>query len=237
MKIFASHLVSNDLEIGSGVEVLPLLPYSKLDTFVATHADMLISVIDNKIFCYGEYYNNNKEIFDEASELGYDVIKVSKECSEKYPNDIGLNVLIMGKHIFASLKNTATEILEYAKEKGYILVNVNQGYSGCSTLALTENDAITADKGIYDAIISSGKNATLISDKGIKLEGYNCGFIGGASCVINNCVYFFGNIKNHPDYSKIHEKIQSLNMHEKSISCGDVCDFGGAKVIFDKQYH
>lgn len=46
----------------------------------------------------------------------------------------------------------------------------------------------------------------LISSGDIKLEGYDYGFIGGASGKISdNTVVFFGNAEMHPCYSSIRE--------------------------------
>ena len=46
----------------------------------------------------------------------------------------------------------------------------------------------------------------LISSGDIKLEGYDYGFIGGASGKISdNTVVFFGNAEMHPYYSSIKE--------------------------------
>lgn len=231
MKIFVSHFIANELSKQIGVEMLPLFPYDKLDVPVCTHADMLVFVMKKRIFCYSDYCDNNRSVFDVAEKEGYEIVKISKQCSKKYPNDISLNILVMGNCLFANLKHIAIEVLEYATENGYNLIDVKQGYCACATLVLDENNAITADEGIYKAIISSGKNATLISGDGIRLDGYSCGFIGGASSVVGKSVYFFGDIKKHPDYKKIHEKIETLNMTEFSITRGDVFDFGGTRII------
>ena len=231
MKALASLYISEALSESSGIEVLPLTPCEALDTPVNTHADMLTFVLENKIFTYGSYYSQNKQIFDAARSDGYEIIAVSRECSKKYPNDIMLNALVMGKTLYANLKHIAKEIINIATELGYTLINVKQGYSACSTLALDADNAITADKGMYRALCESGKKAVLISEKGIKLDGYNCGFIGGASCVIGKNVYFYGEIQNHPDYEKIHKKLVELSMNEISILAADVVDFGGARLF------
>lgn len=230
-KAFVSYNIASDILDNCGIEPLVLLPYEALDAPVNSHADMLVFVIENKIFCYKSYYEQNKAIFEEAGKMNYEIIQISKLCKKDYPNDISLNALIMGKTIFANLKHTAVEILEYANKNNYKLVNVNQGYCACATLALDENNAITADKSIYKALLKEGKRVELISPNGIDLQGYNCGFIGGASFVADKNVYFFGDIKAHPDYEKIHKKIKACGMKEFSISQGDVFDFGGIKLL------
>ena len=230
MKLFASAFIADELSLATGCEALPLLPYDKLDSPVSTHADMLVFSLGNKIFCYEDYYKCNEKIFLAAEKSGYEIVKIAP-ASSSYPNDIALNVLKIGNFICGNLKYVAKEILDYASSLNLEMINVNQGYSACSTLVLDENTAITADKSIFDALTKAGKNVTLISEGGITLEGYNYGFIGGASCVVGDTVYFFGDIKNHQNYSEIHKTISSLEMKEISISCGDVFDFGGARAF------
>ncbi len=231
MRIFVSELISSEVAEKTNKDVFPLKPHQALDTPVSTHADMLVFVLDKRIFCYEDYYLDNKEIFDNAEKSGYIVVPLRINCNKKYPNDVALNILVMGKTLFANSKYISREILAYSTDNGYDFVDVKQGYSACSTLVLDENNAITADKGIYDAIKSVGKDVTLISAGGVKIEKYNYGFIGGASFVVDDTVYFFGDIEKHPDYKIISKKINELNMRIFCIREGQVFDFGGARII------
>lgn len=231
MKLFASTFVAEPLAKVTGCEVLSLLPYDKLDGPVSTHADMLIFSLGKRIFCYEDYYYKNENIFKIAENEGYEIVKISSPTSAKYPSDIALNAFKIGNLICGKLKYVAKEIIEYAKALGFQLIDVKQGYSACSTLVLDDDTVVTADKSIYNALAKAGKRAVLISQGDIKLDGYDYGFIGGASCVIDDTVYFFGDIKKHKDYEKIHSEIARLKMKEKSISCEDVFDFGGARAI------
>lgn len=222
--------VANEFAKKTGIEVLALKEYRRLDTPVSSHVDMLICKIENTVFCYEDYYLENRSMFEKI-ENNYKVVKVSKKCSRKYPNDIGLNALVIGKKIFSRLDSTAKEIVDYAEENGYKLVNVNQGYSACSTLVLNEGSAITTDISIYKALINEGCSALLVTSEGIELKGYNCGFIGGAGGVYNNTAYFFGDISLHCDYSRILSFLEENNCQIKSILSGGVYDFGGIKFL------
>ena len=231
MKLFASVFVSNALTKATKCEVLPLQAYDKLDLPVATHADMLVFVLGKRIFCYDDYYNKNRRIFGVAEDDGYEIVRISPPIDSKYPNDVALNVFKIGNFLVGNLKYVAKEILEYANFLGLSLIDVKQGYSACSTLVLDDNTAITADKSIFEALAKIGKRVILIDQGGIKLDGYDYGFIGGASCVLDDTVYFFGDITKHQNYDKIHTAIEALKMNEFSISCEDVFDFGGARTF------
>lgn len=230
MLAILSSEIAQEFSKKTGLNVLPLQPFEKLDTPVKSHADMLICIINDHIFCYREYYEKNKSLFDEISK-DFTIVKVDKACQKEYPNDIGLNCLVIGKLLVSKNDATAKEILDFAIENGYKILNVKQGYTACSTLVINDLSAITTDKGIYEALIQEGKRALLVSTNGIKLNGYNCGFIGGAGVIIENSAYFFGDIKLHPDYTKILEFLSLENCKVESILCGGVCDFGGVKLI------
>ena len=69
MIAFASREVCAALEREAGIKCLPLLPYARLDLPVCAHADMLINIIEENLFCYEDYYLENREIFDLAEYL------------------------------------------------------------------------------------------------------------------------------------------------------------------------
>lgn len=226
-----SHLISEQFERCTGIEALPLKPYLRLDVPVSSHADMLLCVIDRNVFCYRDYYLENIGLFNKIEKEGYRIIQIEKECSKKYPNDIALNVLVIDKKIFCNKKHVAKEILNFADENDYRIINVKQGYSACSTFVVDKTSAITADRGMKIALEKEKIDVLLISSKGIKLTGYNCGFIGGSGVVIGDKAYFFGNLKNHPDFEKIKKALDNKKIQIKEIIHGDLCDFGGLKLF------
>ena len=230
MKALISQDFAQEFARAAGIEVVPLKPYFRLDLPVASHADMLFSVVDNKIFCYKDYTNENN-LLSTLESSGKEIVFVSNICDPTYPKDVSLNVLWIGETLICNVKSVAKEILKYAKEKGYEIVDVKQGYAACSTLVLNKNCAITTDKTILCALESVGKRALLISSNGISLEGYNCGFIGGASGILGDTVFVFGQIDTLAHANDILEFCKSENIVIKSISSGGVCDFGGIKLI------
>jgi N-dimethylarginine dimethylaminohydrolase len=213
----------------SKIKTYGLKPFKSLDIPVATHADMLICKIENCVFCYETYYSENKELFDVIEKSGYKIIPVKKECRKNYPGDIALNVLIMGKTLFCKKENTADEILRFAEEKGYKIINVKQGYAACSTVVLNENHAITTDKTIEKALKNENIDVIYVPTDNIKLTGYNCGFIGGASGVSDKNFFLFGSIENLNKKDEIKKILKNLNFRITEILTSDIYDFGGVK--------
>ena len=87
---------------------------------------------------------------------------------------------------------------------------------------------ITADPSIYSAALNAGLDALFINnpDGAIRLDGYSCGFIGGASGVCKNTVYFSGDISLHPNGKAIRDFCQKHKKAVLSLSKEPLCDIG-----------
>jgi hypothetical protein len=88
------------------------------------------------------------------------------------------------------------------------------------------------EAGIEKALKNNGVEVLLISPGNIELKGFDYGFIGGAGFYNNGTVYFFGNVKKHPDYDKIKQFCDSYNS-DIEILCQDMplTDIGSAVVL------
>ena len=63
------------------------------------------------------------------------------------------------------------------------------------------------------------------------MTGYDHGFIGGSTGVVNGKILIFGEAEKLDDFAKINAIADTLKMDIFSILSGDVVDFGGIKVI------
>ena len=220
-------LVANNFRITS-------LPADKrLAPQVESHADMLISVLDNTIFCNEEYYKSNIKIFDLLTAYGYQINASNFSVSTLYPCDVALNQAVIGKAIIGRADSCAKSILKYAINHGYDYHSIKQGYAKCSTLILGEKAIISADSGIISIADQLGIDTLKIKNDAneITLDGYDYGFIGGASVVYENTVFFFGDIMRHSQGKEI---VDFCNKHGfLTTSLGDkrLCDVGGAIIL------
>ena len=151
-----------------------------------------------------------------------------RKPSRDYPNNVLLNCLFLGNRLYGKLSAIDETVLEYCKEQEIELVNVNQGYTRCSTLVVNDNAVITADPSIEDALRKNGVEVLRISQGQIRLVGFDYGFIGGCSGRINNTIFFFGNIREHSDCSGIKDYIMQHNS-KIEILCENMplTDIGG----------
>lgn len=121
-----------------------------------------------------------------------------------YPECAAYNAVCLGDYFIHNLRCTAPELLEEAETAGLKPVNVNQGYTRCSTVIVDRNSAVTSDKGIAKVLSGlAGISVLYISEGFIKLPGFSSGFLGGCSGIIEETLIFNGDLGTHPDHSHI----------------------------------
>ena len=184
----------------SGYKLLKIPLINSFDEPVAAHPDMCVLKLGKQLFVR----DSVKELFTYYSE-----IEVTGETSGleklKYPYDVSLNCAVVGKRLICNEKHTDKKVLAFARELKYEIINVNQGYAKCSTCVVGDNGIITEDESIEQACRKSGIDELKIAKGHVRLNGYNYGFIGGCSGLIeDNLLAFNGNVFLHPDGEAIH---------------------------------
>lgn len=183
---------------------------------VRYHIDLQIVFINNRLcVCAPEFFEYYSALL---STSGIKIISGKKTLGYTYPEDCAYNIAVFGNYAvgnFCSCDNVLKNELEKSKKN---LINVKQAYAKCSICIVGENAVITSDDGIYKTLLPYGIDVLKISSGSVHLFGYNYGFIGGASGVTGENLYFCGNIKNHPDYVKI---CDFAKKYGKNIVCSD----------------
>ncbi len=138
------------------------------------------------------------------SKLGFEPELSERPCLAAYPGDVGLNACLIKNRLFCRAKYADEKLLGFAAEKGLEIINVKQGYAKCSVCIVDESHIITEDRSIHKAAEAFGVWSLLISPGHIRLEGFDYGFIGGASGKLDkNTLAFTGTLKRHPDETRI----------------------------------
>ena len=196
---------------------------------VCSHPDTLLFKLGNEIFTTADYCDAAAYVFSDIREYAPHIrINFTSDVrSPRYPNDCKLNALVMGKRIFANTVSLSETVAMTARARGYEIIHTTQGYPACTVLALTEEHAITADKGMAKVLAEQGINVTLIREGHISLPPHEYGFIGGASGVTDGSVYFFGNLRSHPDAEIIENAINAAGLSAVSLSDEPLRDLGG----------
>ena len=217
-----------------GFEVLTLPPHPALSEAVASHTDMLLRPLGNEIISTADYCDVAPYIFTDL----FDAIRGSEKSiyftddrlSGEYPRDCALNVLLIGEYLFAKTDTCSSHIIEKAKAMGLSTVPVKQGYPACTVLCLDDSHAITADRGMANAMRSVGITVYEIKNGDIELPPHEYGFIGGCAGVYNGRVYFIGDPETHPSWEVIRQACEECGLSTVSLCGGRLHDLGG--IIF-----
>lgn len=216
-------------------KIFLLPPFSRLQKPVSAHPDMLIFVTENEIITNKRYAEENPNLFQELSNLStYKIVFDETELAPAYPADVRFNCFCAGGRLFGLIPALSEKITEWAGKHSVPMINIRQGYAKCSVCVISHNAVITEDPLIEKAMIESGVDVLRVSSGHVALDGYNCGFIGGASGADGENVYFCGDISNHPDYYKIEKFCRQHNKNCISLWDGRLYDIG--TIFFLEQF-
>ena len=212
-----------------GFRVLKMPRYPALSEPMAAHPDMVMFSHKKRIITTADYCELCDFTFFELSSMvsGISFTVTADRTEAVYPGDCIFNALVIGDRIFLKTDTASRAVVEYAKRAGLKIVSVKQGYPACTVLALGDRAAITADRGMAEAMRGEGIEVTLIEDGGIILPPYEYGFIGGASGSFGNTVYFLGDIHSHPSAERIIRAAAMAGFSCESLSDEPLSDLGG----------
>ncbi len=206
-------------------EVFILPPDDLIAPEISSHPDMILSVMDGKLFCHNTYYNKNKALLDTiARRAELDVVASKCERSKDYPYDIAFNVLICENTVLAKESHICPDM------RIYPITDTNQGYAGCTSL-FASGHIITADSSIIKSAVKANIPTYRISGKDILLGGYDTGFIGGACGVFGDKIYICGDYRHSKSGIELYEFCKQFSLELISLCDGDVYDIGGIKFI------
>lgn len=209
----------------AGVCAHPYLP-----TPEKHHADMQFAKIDSHTLVCAP-----KNSVDAPLD-GISLLAGSVDLCEKYPDNIAYNILSCGKYFFHNLKYTSPEVEYEINKRNFNLVNIKQGYAGCSSICVPlqsgENLLISSDKGIISSVNkldNSNIHAEYFEEtKSIILPGYDHGFIGGCCGYDDELgLLVYGKING-----QLKELSKRYNFPILSIFDGPLTDIGGILVMY-----
>lgn len=191
-------------------------------TFEQYHADMQVLNLNGTLFIDSRCLNLRTKL----NNLEYDYI-LCDNIGNKYPENVALNAALVGNKLLCNEKALHHNVKNYCKNNNINIINVKQGYAKCSVIVIDNNTIITDDESIAKAAIKNRIEVLKIEKGDIHLNNNNVGFIGGASAIIGDTVYFFGDIMMHRNADKISEFLCKHNKYFKSVARSNLIDIGG----------
>ncbi len=219
------HFLEKSLEF-QGFEPIWMPDNPLLDHRLSGHVDLSAIKLAGKMVVSRHIYEN-KTIVKKITNRGIELICCKREQCCAYPKDVNLCACVAGDYLIHNFRLTDEAVLENEK---LIRINVKQGYANCMILSLG-NKIITADEGIASAAKENGLDVLKIEPGHIKLDGFNEGFIGGASFVCGKTVYFIGDISSHPDADSIDAFIKAAGYEICCLGSGWLTDTGSAVIL------
>ena len=189
---------------------------------LAGHPDLQFFILGNNLF----YTSGTPKSFLKKIDSFLNPIEGTAKIKDPYPNDIAYNIALTGTHAFHNSRYTDQVIKQELQNQDINIIHVNQGYTKCSTMIIAPDTIISADSGIHSKAEINNAQSLLISPGHIELPGYMYGFIGGASGLFNEYVFFTGTIDHHPDYKKIIDFIEASGQKPVFLSSKKAADYG-----------
>lgn len=217
-----------------GIELLEIPCFSALSEPVSAHVDMQIAhIFEDVIVCQPQMSRN---FYLKLKTYGFNVYKGRSILKKHYPFDIAYNVAIVGDVAFHNTKYTDPVIVELLSHHSIRLVHVNQGYTKCSVLPITNKSIITDDPSIEKAAHREGFDVLkLPPQKNISLPGLSYGFIGGtAGFISKNTIAFSGSIDAIVGKNEMKEFLNKYNIGWINLGNNQLHDYGGLIPLLEK---
>lgn len=178
---------------------------------LAGHPDVQLCIIDSTVIHHPGMDDSFLQLFHNSQ---YTLLRGQSILQSAYPYDCAYNCAYTGTAAFHNTTITDSSLRNIISNNGAPLIHVNQGYTKCSVCIVSEKAIISSDTLIHKAALANDIDSLLISSGHIDLPGFRYGFIGGASGMYNDTVYFTGVLTAHPDGSTI---IKFIEKHDKKI--------------------
>ncbi len=181
-------------------------------------------------FCqYGSFLavapNLPEKYIDLLTQYRVSFKKGKHPVGKNYPETAYYNAVISKQYFIHNPRLSDPVFRRFFQEKKTIAVK--QGYVRCNTLPLKNNVYLTSDKGILKALQKVHAEVHYFSPKGILLEGFDHGFLGGCLGILENTVFITGNLVRYAEGKRLYALLKGLNYRVEELYNGPLIDGGG----------
>ena len=198
-----------------------------VDERLSGHCDLMAAHLGgNRLAVQSSVINDCKLINN------IELICTENPSRPEYPYDAGLNICIVDEKLIYNPKSANMQIV--SQFEGTKLI-CKQGYTKCSICVVDENSIITADNKIAAVVSATGMDVLQVSDKIVALDGFEHGFIGGASFKISrNKMAFTGVIADVCERSRIERFLNERDIAPVYLTNAPMFDIGSAIPITEE---
>ncbi len=200
-----------------------------VDERLSGHIDLSLVHTGNNRLVAAEYLKNS-EIIHKLAESGFIIDFCPNPIKPDYPYDAAMNVCIIGDNVICNPKTANKDIIAERN-----IICCKQGYTKCSVAVVNEHSIITSDKLIAENSALYGIESLLIDDSFVKLQGFEKGFIGGASFKISrNKIAFTGRIKCTETKAAIESFLNARQIEAVYLTNEEIFDIGSAIPLIEE---
>ena len=211
-----------------GINTIKVPKNPNFDMPVNSHADMSFVHLGGETCVVQRECNI---IVNNLTNLEFNVLFSQNEYKKEYPFDVGLNCVRINDILIGREDSLDKTVREFCENQNIEIINVNQGYSKCSICVVNENSIITEDDSIYNKL-KSKLDVLKIHSGDVKLNGYNYGFFGGCTGLIDkNILAVNGEIKYHSSSKQIKSFLKERNVQILELKDGILEDIGSILTI------
>lgn len=218
--------------LSKGIGILEPPVNDSVSLPVKHHSDLSFLFDGDSTVFIAKEIENYKIILEK---IGLSVRVLPQKLGSKYPEDCKLNCVVTDKFIICNIDTVSSDVLQYFIRKGKEIISVKQGYTKCSVVPLCDEAIITDDKSICNSCTVKGIDVLLVTKGSVRLNGFDYGFIGGASGVIDkHTVAFNGDVTKHSDGEKIIDFLKKYGMSALSLDSGELWDIGSIIPLYSE---
>ncbi len=225
-RVFVSQLLPNEMMselTDMGIRAYKLGKTDNISSELAYHPDILVNNFRKGFWMCESGAKYIPRDFPRSM-----ILESESELGHIYPYDCLFNNYRIGKNLICG-KGVDYLIKAYAMYDEYRIVYVQQNYTKCCSIPITQNAVITCDFYLARALRTNGYDVLTVNDSDdVGLSGFSHGLIGGcAGKLSEKLLVFTGNLNLYKYGNEIRDFCANHGVDAYSLSNNPMYDYGG----------
>jgi len=169
--------------------------------------------------------NAPKDLFKTLQEHRIPFLKGKTKLNDTFPQTVYYNAVSTSDYIIHKKNYTDSCIIRQTDKKQFI--EINQAYTRCNLIPLSNSCYITSDKSIEKTLLNQNLEVHYFTPETILLPGQKNGFIGGTMGLWQNKMFVIGKLNHYQEGEKLTELLNRKKIKIIELYNGPLIDGGG----------